>query len=104
MFEIYIDPGVKRFMLSLNMDTRAKVDRNIGLLEEFGYQLGMPHTKKVSAQLFELRIQGQLEVRIFYCFHNNMIKLLHGFVKKSQKIPARELSKAYNKYRALDEI
>jgi phage-related protein len=61
----------------------------------------MPHSKKIVADIFELRVRGQQEVRIFYCFYKNQIHLLSGFVKKSQKTPAKEIQKAVNKFRDL---
>lgn len=61
----------------------------------------MPHSKKVSTDLFELRIRGQQEVRIFYGFYKGYIHLLSGFVKQSQKTPQRELHKAETRFRAL---
>ena len=69
----------------------------IKLLEKYSNQIGPHYSKKVSRDLFEIRIKGKLEVRIFYTFHEKNIFLLHGFVKKSQKIPKRELEVATKK-------
>jgi len=51
----------------------------------------MPYSKKLSSQLFELRIRGSQEVRIFYTFHQDQAILFHCFIKKTQKTPKREL-------------
>lgn len=88
---IKINTALKKFILSLEKQAIAKVLRTIDLLEKFGAQLDMPHSKKVAPHLFELRIRGKQEVRIFYTFQNKIIVLLHGFVKKSPKIPPKEL-------------
>ncbi len=98
---IHIDSEVEKFIYSLEKQTIAKTLRTIDLLEKFGNKLAMPHSKKVTGNIFELRIRGQQEVRIFYCFHKDQIRLLSGFVKKSQKTPAKELLKAGNKYKNL---
>lgn len=98
---IQTNPEVEKFVYSLEKSTIAKTLRTIDLLEKFGNQLGMPHSKKVSDGIFELRIRGQQEVRIFYCFYKNQIHLLSGFVKKSQKTPQQELARARNKYKTL---
>jgi len=74
------------------------------LLEEFGHKLGMPHSKEVNKNLFELRVRGVQEVRILYGFHKNSIVLLHGFIKKSQKIPKREIFTAQQKLRTLTDL
>ncbi len=97
-----IDASLDKFIYSLEKPTIAKVLRVIDLLEKFGYNLGLPHSKKVLAQFYELRIRGAQEVRLFYTFHKSRIFLLHGFIKKSQKIPRREIILALKKARQLD--
>ena len=99
--EIRIDGKVEKFIATLRKSTIAKVLRTIDLLEQFGHQLGMPHSKKVKSGFFELRIRGHQEVRIFYTFQKREIILLHGFVKKSQKIPQQEINKAARKLQFL---
>jgi phage-related protein len=44
--------------------------------------------------LFELKIIGKKQVRIIYCFHNNKIYLLHGFVKKQNRISKKDIGLA----------
>lgn len=95
--DIKVTTDVEVFVSSLEERTVAKVLRVIDLLELFGHQLGMPHSKKVDHGLFELRIRGQQEIRIFYIFKNNKTILIHGFVKKSQKTPQKELKVARQK-------
>ena len=92
---------LEKFIHSLDTSTIAKVLRVIDLLELFGNNLTIPHSKKVNARLFELRIRGKQEVRIFYAFHRNEAILLHGFVKKSQHIPLKELNLARQKLKTL---
>lgn len=102
--QIHIDDDVQKFIEFLETQTIAKTLRTIDLLERFGNKLTMPHSKKISGALFELRMRGQQEVRIFYCFHKDTICLLHGFIKKSQKTPNKELRLAQAKYKALTTL
>lgn len=99
-----LDTSLEKFIESLQKITIAKVLRSIDLLEKFGQELGPPHTKKISARLFELRVFGKQAVRIFYTFHKSQIFLLHGFVKKSQKIHQKEINIALQKLKQLDKI
>jgi len=99
-----LDASLDKFIKSLEKPTIAKVLRIIDLLERFGFNLGLPHSKKAGAQLYELRIRGAQEVRLFYSFHKSRIFLLHGFIKKSQRIPSREMNLALKKVRRLDKI
>ena len=100
----FFDGALEKFISELEKPTIAKVLRTIDLLESFGQQLGMPHSKKVDKGLFELRVRGKQEVRVFYAFHDNQAILLHGFVKKSQKITKKELNTANQKLTALDSL
>jgi len=99
-----LDASLEKFIKNLQKPTAAKVLRTIDLLEKFGQKLGAPHAKKISPRLFEIRIPGKQEVRIFYSFHKSQIFLLHGFIKKSQKIPHREIKIALQKLKLLDRV
>lgn len=100
----FFDEKVEIFVAKLEKPTIAKVLRTIDLLERFGNQLGMPHSKNINRRLFELRIRGQQEIRLIYAFHENKAVILHGLLKKSQKIPQKELAVAQQKLLALDKI
>ena len=97
----FFDTQLEKFIHSLDAPTVAKVLRTIDLLEIFGHKLTLPHSKKVHAQLFELRVRGKQEVRIFYTFHKDEAVLLHGFVKKSKRIPNKEIRTALQKLQHL---
>lgn len=86
------------------MPTSAKVFRMFELLDRFGHELGMPHSKNIGGGLYELRIRGIQEVRLFYAFHKGVALLLHGFIKKSQRIPGKEMKIVRQKLDALDKI
>jgi len=59
----------------------------------FGPNLGMPHSRAMGQGLFELRLKSKEGIgRVFYCIlPNQRVVMLHGFVKKSAKTPAKEL-------------
>lgn len=97
----FFDAQLEKFMYSLDEATVAKVLRTIDLLEMFGYKLTPPHSKKVHTELFELRMRGKQEVRIFYTFYKDEAILLHGFVKKSKRIPTKEMRTALQKLQRL---
>ena len=101
---LFCDNRLEKFIGTLEKSAIAKVLRTIDLLEKFGHQLEMPHSKKIGSGLFELRVRGEQEIRIFYTFCNGAAVLLHGHVKKTDRIPERELSTAKKKRRALDKV
>jgi phage-related protein len=92
---------VKYFAKTLQQAARSKLLRGIDLIEQYGHFLTMPHMKKIDTDLYELRIRGQQEIRILFTFQQNNAYLLHGFIKKSQKIPKREIDTAKKRMRLL---
>ena len=75
--------AVTQFLSNATPREVAKVMRVIGLLEEFGQDLGMPHSRHLGAGLLELRVRGSREIRIMYCFYEDKAFLLTAFVKKA---------------------
>ena len=60
--EIITDDRLDKFILSLGPDEKARCRRMIGFLQQFGPQIGNPHSKKIHSQLWELRIRGDVEI------------------------------------------
>lgn len=102
MFEVdyYEDEEGRRpaeeFIDGLEVKMRAKVFGRIELLEQYGPQLGMPFSRHLDDGIFELRtVQGSNITRILYFFFvGKRVVLTHGFVKKTQKTPAKEIERA----------
>ncbi|OGD57182.1 hypothetical protein A2V71_02055 [Candidatus Berkelbacteria bacterium RBG_13_40_8] len=82
---------VGEFINSLSPATYAKTLHTLELLKQYGSFLGLPHCKKVTNSLYELRIRGKEEIRIFYFIRKRDIYLLHVFKKKTQKMPKNEI-------------
>ncbi len=82
------------FISERSAKEQAKILRDIDLLEEFGLLLGMPYLRKiVNSDLWELRIKlGSNIFRIFFKDVESKYILLHGFQKKGDKTPKREIS------------
>ena len=100
----FFNNKIDNFITSLEKITIAKALRTIDLLERFGNDLGIPHSKKVCKGIFELRVRGNQEIRIFYTFHKNEIVMLHAFVKKKQKLPMQELDIAIKHLKSLVKL
>jgi phage-related protein len=86
----------KDFIESLPVKLKAKVFRDIDLLEEFGTEITMPHSKPLREGVHELRVRlGKDRSRILYFFFRDQkIILTNGFIKKTKKVPPAELEKA----------
>lgn len=97
------DKPVEKFIKSLQRPAIAKVTHGISLLEKWGSQLGMPRSKRLAGNLYELRIRGNEEIRIFYTFSGRKIYLLHAFKKKSQKTPGKEINLALSRIKLIKQ-
>lgn len=95
------DRPVNLFIRSTRIKTAAKISRLIDLLSEHGPNLPMPYSRKLITDLYELRIRGIEQARIIYTFLNNRIYLLHGFIKKTNKTPLREITLAAQRLKYL---
>lgn len=96
---------VDEFIKKQRPQAKAKIAHTIKLLKLYGNKLGMPHSKALGSGLYELRIRGKEELRIIYCFlKQKTIYLLHGFNKKTQQIPQKELDTALKRMRNLTVI
>lgn len=86
----------KQFIDGLDSKMKAKVFGRLELLEEHGSLLGMPFSRHLDDGVYELRtVQGGDITRILYFFFvGKRVILTHGFVKKTQKTPQREIEKA----------
>ena len=93
------DYPVQEFVDSLEIKAQSKVKDSIKLLQEFGIRLGLPHVKKLtSTELWELRIVGSNNLRVLYiAMIGKTFVLLHGFKKKKDKIPPKEIKTALNR-------
>jgi phage-related protein len=82
---------------------QAKIRNVLRLLQEFGSNLSMPHTKKIKGKLWELRPGG---VRLFYfAYIGQQFVILHGYRKQSQKAPDHEIEIAMRRMKELmDEV
>lgn len=87
---------VELFLDSLPAKDEAKVLRTIQLLEEFGTGIPKPHFDSFGDGLFELRTKISTNIHRILYFHyqDGKFILLHGFTKKTQKTPPKEILRA----------
>lgn len=87
------DYPVQEFIDGLEIKAQSKVQGTIKLLQEYGIRLGLPHVKKLTGtELWELRILGSDSIRVLYItITDKAFILLHGFKKKKDKTPPKEI-------------
>jgi phage-related protein len=85
------------FLLALNIRTQNKIHKIISLLETMD-RIPSNYLKLISGTkgLYEARVQLGSNIWRIFCFFDegNLVILLNGFTKKTQKTPKVEIDKA----------
>jgi phage-related protein len=102
----YHNEKLQQEVLALPAGILARYFHCTDLMLEFGPDLGMPHTRAMSAGLFELRLKSREGIgRVFYCtLVERQIVMLHQFVKKTDKTPLKELTVARKRMKEWKDV
>jgi phage-related protein len=85
---------VRQWLKKLDRKHRKSIGEDIKTVQ-FGWPLGMPLIRKLEAELWEVRSDlGGRIARVVFTVQDDLMVLLHGFIKKSQKTPIADLSTA----------
>jgi phage-related protein len=85
---------VREWLKSLAKEDRKSIGEDIKTVQ-FGWPLGMPVVRKIESDLWEVRCRISSGIaRVIFTVVEDYMVLLHGFVKKSQKLPQTELNAA----------
>jgi phage-related protein len=90
------DSPVLDWYESLDEKTKAKLIWIFQLLENNGIEVGMPYIKPLGDKLYEIRADVNRNAFrvVYFLYTGRRFILLHGFQKKTQKTPTKELSRA----------
>lgn len=98
---VYYSEDLQRVIMELPAGIQARYIHLTQRMLSFGPNLGMPHTRAMGKALFELRLKSKEGIgRVFFCvLPDQRIMMLHAFVKKSARTPAKELRVARSRMR-----
>jgi phage-related protein len=96
---------VEEETLALPASILANFLRITELIEEFGPNLGRPHTAPLGQGLFEIRSKGRegISRSVFCTVKNQEIVILITVVKKGNKIPKRHMDKALKRMKEVQD-
>lgn len=92
---------VRQWLSELSSRDRKSIGRDIRIVQ-LDWPVGSPLIKSLGNKLWEIR--SSLDDRIartIFIFKDGSIILLHGFIKKSQKTPLKELELAQKRARKI---
>ncbi len=88
---------VREWLLALSQEEKKTIGEDIKTVQ-FGWPIGMPVSRKVSKDLWEVRSSLKNKIsRVIFTVEESIIVLLHGFIKKTQKLPQKDLDIAKNR-------
>ncbi len=90
--------SVREWLKSLDKVDRKTIGEDIKLVQ-FRWPMGMPLVRKMETDLWEIRshLSGGRIARVLFTVGGNEMALLHGFIKKSQRTPQRDLHLTRNR-------
>jgi phage-related protein len=94
---------VREWLRELPGEARRAIGADIKTVQ-LGWPLGMPLVRKIAPALWEVRssIPDGIARVLFTTIGPDMV-LLHGFVKKSNKLPATDLKLAHQRLREVHD-
>ena len=94
---------VRRWLKSLPAAHKKAIGEDIKTVQ-FGWPLGMPLVEKLEPYLWEVRTKVRDGIaRVLFTVDGHVMILLHGFIKKTQKIPQREIRTAKSRLKQYQE-
>lgn len=94
---------VREWLLSLSKDDRIEIGGDIANVE-YHWPVGPPTCKPIGDGMFEVRsrISNGRIARVLFFTKSDQMYLLHGFIKKTTKIPKRDLDLARNRKKEME--
>ncbi len=101
----FYDEKVEEETLALPAGILANFLRVTELIEEFGPNLGRPHTAPLRGGLFEIRAKGQEGIArsVFCTVKGQEIVILITVVKKGNRIPKRHMDTALRRMKEVQD-
>ena len=83
---------VEKFLSGLSNEAEAKSYHELELLAEYGFELGPHKIKQIGPHIWELRFWADnTPIRLIFTVYKHEFVVVHGFKKKTNKIPPQDL-------------
>lgn len=93
---------VRKWLKGLDKIIRSIIGMDICTVQE-GWPLGMPLVKGLGHGLWEVRSTIPNGIaRVIFAMRKNQMILLHGFIKKTEKMPIKDLELAKARSKNID--
>jgi len=95
---------VREWLLAMTKQDTRIIGRDIQKIE-FGWPTGMPYCRSLGHRLWEVRsdLSSGRIARVMFCVVAGEMILLHGFEKKTQKTPQRDIELALRRKQEIEQ-
>ncbi len=94
---------VRRWLKALSVAHKKAIGEDIKTVQ-FGWPLGMPLVEKLEPYLWEVRSRVPDGIaRVLFTVDGQLMILLHGFIKKTRRIPQTEIDTARSRLKQYQE-
>jgi phage-related protein len=95
---------VREWLKALPEDDRRAVGQDLERVQH-RWPVGMPLARPLGKRLWEVRthLPSRRIARVLFCFDDDVLVALHGFIKKTQKTPADDLNLALQRMKELEQ-
>lgn len=93
---------VREWLKDLSIEDKRYLGQDIATVE-FGWPIGMPVCRSLGNGLWEVRsnlTSGKIG-RVIFCITEGKMVLLHGFIKKTQKTPQKDITIALKRMKEI---
>ena len=93
---------VREWLLALDAPDRHAIGQDL-MRAQWRWPVGMPLCRPMGQGLWEIRtgLPSNCIARVLICLYEGNLVALHGFIKKTQKTPADELTLARKRQKEL---
>src|SRR3989338_9977620 len=96
---IFLDKNAEKELREFDEEVRLEFEAYFKILQLEG-KLDFPSARKVTRDIFEIRIKLKGEYRGFYAYVGKLnIIVLHFFRKKTQKTPVKDIELAQRRFK-----
>jgi phage-related protein len=84
---------VREWLDDIPIEAKAEVFRVFEMLQKYGIDLGLPFVRFLDSKIYEVRAKDKSGIyRVLYFAHKEKtFIMLHGFQKKTQATPRKEI-------------
>lgn len=95
---------VREWLKELPVEDRRAIGRDLERVQH-RWPVGMPLARPLGKGLWEVRtrLPSSRIARLIFCFHDEELVALSGFIKKTQKTPQGEIDLALQRKKELDQ-